>query len=161
MTALKRLYIRIDDRATNAALDINNNRRRLATTCTLHHRIPRGAWMALAGAAAATLAGNRLAVFGLLAVLAAAAGIAQTVLERAHEIAVAYPGHPCSRCPQPDEDDGRGDGGAWLDTAWDDDIPPAPGPMADYDDDQIAAMAGDLDLQMLALHDAWKDSAFK
>lgn len=156
MNALKRLYIRLDDRATNAALDINDNHQRLATTCTIHHRVPRGAWMALAGAAAATLAANRRTT-GPLAVIAAAAGVAQTVISRAHEIAVAYPGHPCPRCPQPDEaDHGDGDGGVWLDTGWDD-IPPAPGPMADYTDEQIATWAGDLEPHMFAVHNTEKD----
>ncbi len=86
----------------------------------------------------------------------------QALLDRTHSIAVAYPGHPCPDCPQPDvDDDDRGDGGIWLDGDWDGDIPPAPGPMPKLTDEEIRAMTGDLDMQMLALHDAWRDGAFR
>lgn len=48
---------------------------------------------------------------------------------------------PCPYCPKGEE---PGNGGLWLD--WDNNQPPsAPLPMADYDDEQIRAMAGDLD----------------
>jgi hypothetical protein len=159
VNAFKRLRIRIDDYITEAADNISKHDGHTATACRLHHRIPAGAWTALAGAAVTALVTNRRTAVGPLAILAAAASTAQTIISRAHEIAVAYPGHPCTRCPQPDDDDGHGGGCYWLDL--DDDIPPAPGPMADYTDEQITAWAGDLDLQMLALHDAWKDGAFR
>lgn len=151
MNTLKRLRIRLDDRTHNAALNLNEHDNRQATACALHHKAPRGAWMAFAGAAVGALASNRRTAAGPLAILAAAVGVAQAVLGRAHDIAVAYPGHPCPNCPQPDSDDeGRGGGGVWLDAGWDD-IPPAPAPMDDIDDERIREWAGDIDAQMTAL----------
>lgn len=149
MNTLKRLRIRIDDCIIEAADNISKHNDRTTTACNLHHRIPAGAWAALAGAAVATLTTNRRPAFGPLAIIAAAAGTAQTIISRAHEIAVAYPGHPCTRCPQPDEDDDRGNGGYWLDTAWDD-IPPAPAPMPDIDD-RVRNWAGDVDAELTQL----------
>lgn len=158
MNALSRLRIRLGDRIDSAALGLTDGDRRQAAVCALHHRIPAGTWTALAGAAAATLASSRRTATGPLAILAAAAGLAQTVLDRAHSTAVAYPGHLCQRCPQPEEDDGRGDGGVWLDADWDD-IPPAPAPMPPLAEDRIRAMTGDLDAELAALHDTRKDAS--
>lgn len=150
MNALKRLCTRVGDTTANAALDINNNDRRRAFACAAYHGT-RGTWIGFAGAAITALASNRRRAAGPLAVLSVAAGAAQMVLGAAHAIAVEYPGHPCPRCPQPDEPDtGSGDGGVWLD--WDgDNLPPAPAPMPDYDDKQISDWAGDLDQWLIDL----------
>ncbi|ACU71787.1 hypothetical protein Caci_2878 [Catenulispora acidiphila DSM 44928] len=53
----------------------------------------------------------------------------------------------CPYCPPRSDGDGRG--GVWLNLG--DDIPPAPAPMAEYDDQQIRDWAEDLDGQLAAL----------
>lgn len=87
-------------------------------------------------------AGSTIAVIGIaLAVYTRIAFLSHQVLNEGN-------GH-CPHCP-PAEDD-HGDGGQRFRHGGGTDIPPAPAPMPDLDDERIAAIAGDLDAQLLDL----------
>lgn len=92
-----------------------------------------------------------------IALLALALAEYTRIANLSHEVINEENGH-CPRCPAAEDD--NGDGGRRI-HPYGDDIPPAPGPMPELTDEQIRAMTGDLDQQMLALHNAWRDGAFR
>lgn len=82
-----------------------------------------------------------------IALLALALAEYTRIANLSHEVIDEENGH-CPRCPAAEDD--NGDGGRRT-RPYGNDIPPAPAPMPELTDDQIRAMAGDLDEQLSAM----------
>lgn len=87
------------------------------------------------------------AVVAAIAVVSLACVAVSRIAAKAHQI-LDEDERPCPYCPA--RDDRGGDGGIWLDYG-SFDIPPAPAPMPDYDDEQYREWAADIDGQLLNL----------
>lgn len=95
---------------------------------------------------AMVLGGLSRTVFVIFASVAVSATLFARVAVKSHYI-LNEEDRPCPYCPVPGD---RGNGGLWFD--WDGgDIPPAPAPMSELDDDRIRAMAGDLDALLIRI----------
>lgn len=111
------------------------------------HSGPRVLWVLLGALPLLPLQYGHPLPLVLLASVLTVVYVGSRLADRTHEVGWIDQVHPCPLCPnQQSGDDGHG-GGGWNG----DDYPTAPPPMDDYDDDQIRAMAGDLDAQHFAL----------
>lgn len=144
VNALRRAYARLYSAELSAAAWLDTRRiGRLAPLAWVHQGIR--PWVPAVFATIAITASHPSRNDTAIIVAAALAAVAfSRIAVKSHYI-LNEEDRPCPYCPTRDDGDGRG--GIWLDL--DDDgptpIPAAPGPIADYSDEQIAAMAGDID----------------
>lgn len=153
MNPLTELRARLRETELNIAARIDDNTDLRMCARLWSHAGPRPLWVLFGGFPLLGFTRGQTAPVILLAALASAVYIGAHLADAAHETGWTDRVHPCPLChipPGAEDDDGNG-GGGWPRGGPDTDIPPAPTPMPDYDDEQWRAIAGDLDAQLADL----------